>query len=82
MTGGRDDSRPVRLLPSAEESEYRVQPGPGRPGHLLAHQGDALPFQGWKFMSWSLCQELCQLAVRVSDWLFTLVQPIRSRLAC
>ena len=39
-------------------------------------------FLGWKLMSCSHGQELCQLAVLVSDWLFTLVQPIRSKLDC
>ena len=34
---------------------------------------------GWEFMSCSHCQELGQLAVLASDWLF--VQPIRSQLA-
>ena len=38
--------------------------------------------QGRRFMSCSHCQELCQLAVLVSDLLFTHVQPIRSPLAC
>ena len=33
-----------------------------------------------KFMSWSHCQELGQLADLASDWLFTLIQPIRSQL--
>ena len=28
---------------------------------------------GWKFLSCSHCQELCQLADLASDWLFTLV---------
>ena len=37
---------------------------------------------GCKFMSCSHCQELCQLADLASDWLLTLVQPIRSQLAC
>ena len=41
--------------------------------------GDSL---GWKFMSCSHCQELCQLTVLASDWLFNLVQPIRSQFAC
>ena len=36
----------------------------------------------WKLMSCSHCQELGQLADLASDWLFTLVQPIRSQLAC
>ena len=36
--------------------------------------------QGWKFMSYSHCQELGQIADLASDWLF--VQPIRSQLAC
>ena len=35
-----------------------------------------------KFMSCSHGQELGQLAVLASDWLFTLVQPIMSQLAC
>ena len=35
-----------------------------------------------KLMSLSHGQELCQLAVLASDWLFTLVQPIRSRFVC
>ena len=38
--------------------------------------------QGWKFMSCSHGQEMGQLAVLASDWLFTLVQPIRRQLAC
>ena len=32
-----------------------------------------------KFMSCRHCQELDQLADLASDWLFTLVQPIRSQ---
>ena len=36
------------------------------------------PAQGWKFMSCSHCQELGQPADLGSDWLFTLVQPVRS----
>ena len=39
---------------------------------------DDLICQGWKFMSWSHCQELSQLADLASGWLFTLVQPVRS----
>ena len=38
--------------------------------------------QGWKLMSSSHCQELGQLADLASDWLFTLMQLIRSQLAC
>ena len=38
--------------------------------------------QGWKFMSCSRCQELCQLADLASVWLSTLVQPIKRQLAC
>ena len=40
------------------------------------------PDQGWKFMSCCHFQMLGQLADLASDWLFTLVQPIRSQLAC
>ena len=35
-----------------------------------------------KFMSCSHCQDLGQPAALATDWLFTLVQPIRSQLAC
>ena len=35
-----------------------------------------------KFMSCGHCQEMGQLANLASDWLFTLVQPIRSQLDC
>ena len=38
--------------------------------------------QGRKLLSCRHCQELCQLADLASDWLRTLVQPIRSQLAC
>ena len=34
-----------------------------------------------KFMSCGHCQELGQLAVLASDWLFTLLQPIRSQVS-
>ena len=53
----------------------RVQDICGSSSLLLVNQ------QGWKLMSQSHCQEMCQLAVLASDWLFTLVQPIRSQLA-
>ena len=43
---------------------------------------DSLLDQVWKLMICSHCQELGQLADLASDWLFTLVQPIRSQLAC
>ena len=36
----------------------------------------------WKLMSCSHGQEFGQFAVLASNWLFTLVQPIRSHLAC
>ena len=35
-----------------------------------------------KFMRCSHCQKLGQLVDLASDWLFTLVQQIRSQLAC
>ena len=35
-----------------------------------------------KLMSLSHCQELGQLTDLAFDWLFTLVQPIRSQLGC
>ena len=37
-------------------------------------------YLGWKVLSYSHGQELVQLADLVSDWLFTLLQPIRSLL--
>ena len=49
---------------------------------LVLDQGRVAEFQGWKFINCSHCQELCQPPVLASDWLFTLVQPIRSKLAC
>ena len=54
-------------------------------GHVEA--GNGQPFShdlelGWKLMSCSQCQELGQLADLASDWLFTLLQPIRSQFAC
>ena len=45
----------------------------GGRGH--AHKG-----LGWKLVSFSHCHEFSQHAVLASDWLFTLVQPIRSQL--
>ena len=48
-----------------------------------AHQAYALLApRGGKFMSCSHCQEFRQLVDLASDWLFTLLQPIRSQLAC
>jgi len=44
-------------------------------------QGVGFPLE-WEFMSCSQCQELGHLAGLASDWLFTLVQPIRNQLAC
>ena len=38
-------------------------------------------YQGWKFMSCCQSQELVSMSVLASDWLFALVQPIRSQLA-
>ena len=49
--------------------------------HLHQNKIKSLPL-GWTFMSCSHCQELGQLAVLASDRLLTLVQPIRSQLAC
>ena len=37
--------------------------------------------QGWKSMSCSLCQELCQLSDPASDWLHRNEQPIRSQVS-
>ena len=39
-------------------------------------------YLGWKLLSCSHSQELGQIADLASDWWFTLVQPIRSQLAC
>ena len=39
-------------------------------------------FLEWKLLSCSHCQELGQLADLAPDWLFMLVQPIRSQFAC
>ena len=47
--------------------------------------GDRHPLEGhleWKLLSCSHCQELGQLADLAPDWLFMLVQPIRSQFAC
>ena len=42
-------------------------------------EGEKNTQQGWKLMSCSHCQELGHLADMASDWLFTLVQPIRGQ---
>ena len=50
------------------------------PEYLRTHRQKTHQMQ--KLMSCSHCQELGQLADLVSDWLFTLVQPIRGQLDC
>ena len=44
--------------------------------HYISH------IQKREFISCSHCQELCQLADLASNWLSTVVKPIRSQLAC
>ena len=45
----------------------------------LAHRQETGVVEIYELLS---CQELCHLADLTSDWLFTLVQPIRSQLVC
>ena len=54
----------------------------GLPLHEDLVRVDLYVVLGRKFMSCSNCQELGQLADLTSVWLFTLVQPIVSELAC
>ena len=49
---------------------------------FLSNLGGQLGEQGQKFMSCSHSQVLSQLADLAFDWLLTLLQPMRSRLAC
>ena len=63
-----------------EHKKVLSQPPPdlGRTAPLTV---DIVAPQGWKFMSFSYCQELRQLA-DLGCSVFTLVQQIRSQLAC
>ena len=50
-------------------------------GRAVGHRDVVAVHLGWKFISCSQSQELCQLADLASDWLFILKQPIRSRIS-
>ena len=49
---------------------------------LEDHEGGVVLLLGPEIYELQSCQELGQLADLASDWLCTLVQPIRSQLAC
>ena len=49
---------------------------------LSAEEGGGGHALEWKLLSRSHVKGLCQLSDLASDWLFTLVQPIRSHLTC
>ena len=82
----------LHQIPVPIEGDQLLQGGEGAglreaepllPAHHLPEDAQVFdPVLEWKLMSLSHGQELGQLADLASDWLFTLVQPIRSQLAC